>query len=155
MTNSDIILQQLQSGYRIVFCDTHPGDEEIFLTRPRTGLRILVRNKSQQVAFAPDETIPTPIANAVRLFLQSGYKTVSSYSVKKWTIEHAIRRGGRRVYVHCETGYGRSDNPLQLESGGIVYDFPQTVPAYVKSAVKKAFAMTLTEALAFGGGGDN
>lgn len=46
-------------------------------------------------------------------------------------------RGSYYVII-CNTD-GWNDNPIRLESGRILYDFPERVPAYAKKLVKKAF----------------
>lgn len=42
-------------------------------------------------------------------------------------------------YVIICNADGWNDNPIRLESGRILYDFPERVPAYAKKLVKKAF----------------
>lgn len=62
--------------------------------------------------------------------------------VKNWRLK---RLSARLMHVEQLFGGGFCDCAIQYHDGAVAYDFPERIPAYVKKAVRDAFAAGYTE----------
>ena len=146
-------IETLPEGWKLRYWDGGMGtDEGVYLETPSPdAVRLAInydngeRNRvREKVTFSGVTEVPAAVKNAVLRHFSYGWIVVAKFTVGRWEVTHAVRRGIRRIYVDA-LHRCLSDFPIQYGDGRIAYDFPERIPAYVKKAVTKAFTLALSD----------
>ena len=148
------LIETIAQNWKLVFWDGGWGTEEgVYLETPgKDAVRIQVfpNHFDFSCTYGIDPAkIPADVQQGVRAHFCAGYVEVARRAVGTWDIVHCVRRGIHRIYTESRKP-SKCDAPIQHMDGTITWDTPNAVPAYVKDAVRKAFARSLSEAIKTG-----